>query len=268
MNCLLVLFVSLLVLSNAKLIMPWMGLERTHEDIKGDLEQIRRLRYILSDVSFEEYDLDWNAHIIRNDFYPVNDIIADLKLGRQPMITTVNIAKLTQLFESTESMDQFINEAVQLALKFNYTGFNIDFEPSGREAFPLAPGLVQFVDRFAKALHRHNKILSLDLAQWTQFFNYEELAKTSVDFFAEMSTYAGNFESFKKAFHKSLDIFGDRLCVGLMHINPNTGKPYSDEEIKARFDYIMQFDEPMGICIWMMPVPENWIPHLAKWRQL
>ncbi|KAL0226743.1 hypothetical protein P9112_014067 [Eukaryota sp. TZLM1-RC] len=242
--------------------MPWMGLERTKEPIEDDLNQISMLRNILTDVSFEKYDLDWDANLKNNGFSDVNPIIQRFGLGAHPMITTVNIPKLTELFSSTSQMDKFIDQFITVALRNNYTGANIDFEPSGKEAFPLADGLATFLDRFAKALHKYDMVLSVDVAAWTQFFNYEKIANSAVDYVCDMSTYAGNFNTFLKALDRTVNAFGPKACVGLMTINPNDGKHYTDEELKMRFDAIKERNVDF-ISIWQMPIPGNWVNFLA-----
>ncbi|KAL0212339.1 hypothetical protein RCL1_005965 [Eukaryota sp. TZLM3-RCL] len=261
-----IVFVLLVSLALSKTIMPWMCLERCKEDIPADLKQIASLDDLLTDVSFEEFDLDWGARLKHNGFTKVSHFIEAHKLGTQPMITTVNIAKLTELFASTASMDFFIEQIVEVAKKNNYTGINIDFEPSGQEAFPLADGYVEFVDRLAKALHKFNKVCSIDIARWSQFWNYKKLAATEVDFFCEMSTYAGAMSNFKTALYNAMEYFGDRAVIGLISVNPNTGKLFTDQDMAERFALIREVGAK-GIAIWQSPIPANFIPLLKEFKK-
>lgn len=72
------------------------------------------------------------------------------------MITTDNIVYLRELFANP---DHFIQEAVQHAIKYNYSGFDLDFEPqkptgNSHDAILYA----EFIDKLAKELHKHGKM--------------------------------------------------------------------------------------------------------------
>lgn len=118
---------SLLLFVSAKRdVLVWMGLERTHEDIPKVLRLIDKHREVITQVSFEKYDLGWNSTLVLNNFTDVLHDIQRLGLATYPLITTVNSLKIAQLVKDPKP---FIEECVNLAVKYNYTGYDIDFEP-------------------------------------------------------------------------------------------------------------------------------------------
>jgi spore germination protein YaaH len=245
----LAIVLACIVVSFAKKdVLVWMGLERTHEDIRKCLDMIRAHKDIITKVSFEKYDLGWNSTLTLNNFTDVYPEIKSMGMETYPMITTVNIQKISQVTTNPKS---FIDAAVATALKYDYTGFDIDFEPEVKTG-ELAKPYAEFLTQFANALHAHGKKLSVDIASWTPFWSFEELAKTTVDRIHTMDTYATKLDTFKTRLEKALSYFKlHQLGVGLDWIDPN----FTEEEVKARFDLIKQHNIE-ELALWEMP-PRN-----------
>lgn len=90
----------------------------------------------------------------------------------------------------------FITQAVDLAVEGDLRGWNIDFEIGAADyanATSVAEAgalLAAFVDRFAQALHKHGKVLSLDVATAEQtWWNATALNASNLDRVADMSTH-------------------------------------------------------------------------------
>lgn len=82
-----------------------------------------------------------------------------------------------------------------------------------------------------------------------------------------MATYTGNMDLWKKAIDKAVkEIPLHKLGIGLQTINPNTGKPLTDEELNFRFQWIHYY-KIQEIDIWKSPLKENWIPFLKKYAE-
>jgi hypothetical protein len=73
----------------------------------------------LTGVSFEDYDVGPHGTFIYNHFHSVNQQIRNAGLKTFPMITTVNIEYLRQLFDNPT---KFINDVVEHAIKYDYSG--------------------------------------------------------------------------------------------------------------------------------------------------
>lgn len=81
--------------------------------------------------------------------------------NRYAMITTVNVDKIKQLLDNPKP---FIDDAVKRAVEFEYTGYNIDFEPTiqpGQEA-----RFIHFLNLFGQQLHKSGKKINVDVASW------------------------------------------------------------------------------------------------------
>lgn len=79
-----------------------------------------------------------------------------------------------------------------------------------------------------------------------------------------MATYTGNLTLWQRAFFRAVDeIPLNKLGIGLQTENPSTKKPLTNEELKFRFDHIMQYGVE-EVDIWRSPIPENWFPFLKR----
>jgi hypothetical protein len=153
--------------------------------------------------------------------------------------------------------DAFILTAIQEGMRNGYAGFNVDFEASGGTEED-AVNFAKFLDKFATELHNFDMELTVDAATWDPIWNFTLIGATNIDRVLTMSTYAGSSEAFLKALAYGVETIGPKkLGVGVETVNPNTGKPYTEDELKLRFDAIEKngVDE---IDIWVAPVPENW----------
>ena len=241
------------------------AIERCHEDIENDLSQITKLSQILSAVSFESHDLAENGEDLKdNNFTKVFPRIQSLGLEGHAMITTSKIDKLRQLWKNRE---KFIGLVVQTAVNNSWQGVNIDFEPeNGDPPTPAdAKEFATFLDLLSEALHTRGISLSVDIASWTVFWNFELLAATRIDRIITMDTYCGNFTLFEARVINAVKIFGTRrLGIGLMTVNPTTRKPFTFEEMQARFRVIKKNDV-QEIDIWDCPIPDLWVPLIEQW---
>eukprot|EP01098_Paradermamoeba_levis_P000068 TRINITY_DN10074_c0_g1_i1.p1 TRINITY_DN10074_c0_g1~~TRINITY_DN10074_c0_g1_i1.p1 ORF type:complete len:306 (+),score=60.31 TRINITY_DN10074_c0_g1_i1:231-1148(+) len=81
----------------------------------------------------------------------------------------------------------FIQQAVSLSLRFNFSGFVFDYEGNGGEN--EASLYSSFLSLFAEALHRKGKTLGVCVASWGYLSYYSWYANSSVDFLMNMATY-------------------------------------------------------------------------------
>jgi len=252
---------------------------------------------VLDAVSFEAYDLDYNGELKDNNFTRVGGTIMALGLRGIPMITTANIVKLRQLWPSTAG---FIDAAVRMVVANGYHGINIDFEPENGDP-PTADDakhFAQFIDDLAIRLHAASPALELtvDIASWSAFWDFKLLAATHVDRLLTMDTYCGNTTLFATRLEKAVNTIGvNKLGIGLETVNPNTGKPFTLEEMQARFALIKKYNiAEIDVClfpplfvffcvpfcstlsqcsaaintvsqIWQEPIPALWVPLLKEW---
>ncbi|MEM3833700.1 MAG: hypothetical protein QW128_08990 [Thermoprotei archaeon] len=240
-------------------VLVWMGLEVVGENVQESLNQLMTHKNSINAVSYEAYYLGANGTFSKR--IRVTDVTDNLRqtgVELWPMITSTNITRMRILFNNPDS---FITTAVKTAIERNFTGYNVDFEPESATDSD-AYAYVNFLNRFADALHAVNKKLSVDIATWSVFWNYDMLAQSKVDMFCEMATYAGRFETFYSALNYALSKMPqNRLVIGLETLNPNTGEtiPFSESEVEVRLRSIIK-SNLNKIAIWRTPLPEYWWP--------
>jgi len=240
-------------------VMPWMCLERCHEQVQPDLEEVLRLGpSVFPLVSIEAYDLDWNASIKDCGYSRVGPKLTNAGIMVQPMITTANIQKIRELWKDPKG---FVEKAMAVARSNRawISGFNVDFEPEtgDKPTHDDAVKFANFINIFGKALHAEGFKLTVDIANWCSLFEDDLLAKVEADRFITMSTYAVGIDTFKSIVKNKYDIYGTAKCgIGLY-----TGKGYTGEDIKARLNIVRSYGiDTVGI--WETPVPSDWIPYI------
>ena len=147
---------------------------------------------------------------------------------------------------------------------YNYTGFNLDWEPTEGVTEGDAAMYTQFVDDFARGLQAEGLQLQVCVANWgsPSIWDYPGLAQTRADYFITMGTYTSSDTSFSDQLAAATTAFGtDRLGVGLEMVNASTEAPLPMDEVTWRFRQV----EAAGakeIDIWKFPVPSAWWPLL------
>jgi len=250
-------------------VMPWMCLERcgfTSQQINEQLDQIHKIKEILSAVSFEKYNLGPNSTLVTNNLTDVCDTIQKDGLETWPMISSYPYPPnfmdwMRQLFANPQP---FILTCVEQGLKYGYTGYNVDWEPTVDATPQDSVSYANFLSLFARELHLVGMKLSVDSASWSPLWNYTLLSQSKTDIVITMDTYAGAGSGWDNLLDTAVDEVGvDKLGVGLETVDPNTNAPLSLEDVAYRFQQI----EKKGvkeIDIWSTPIPDSWIPFLSQ----
>jgi len=111
--------------------------------------------------------------------------------------------------------EPFITACIDAAKKYNYTGYNLDWEPTDDVAADDGAKYATFIQVFSDALHAEGLKLSVDVATWSTIWNYTAIAETSSDIVISMGTYTSTDSSFTTQLEKITTSFGDRAGVGL-----------------------------------------------------
>jgi hypothetical protein len=274
MACLLVLLALLgtSTVKAEKTIMPWMCLQRcnfTSGDIHAHMEQLVEHKTFISAVTFEIFNLGPNGELVFNkDLMQVSLPLHKLGFRTFGMISSFPYPPqfldwMRELFARPEA---FFQACIAQAKAHRLTGFNVDFEPTGKATHADAVAYAAFLSRFADALHPVGLELSVDVGSWSNVWDWKLLGESRVDTVCLMSTYTGNTTFFESALTRAVAEIGlDKLGVGLENINPNTKKPFSKAEMEDRFQLISKSGATQ-IDIWDMPIPELWFPMLEAWH--
>lgn len=248
-------------------VMVWMCLDicgQGGQNASKHLEQFSHHLDVVSAVSFEKYTLGPNASLVTFDITEVADNVSALGVESWPMLSSWPHPPefMEWMREAFEHPDKFIAQCISEAQKYNYTGYNLDWEPTEDVTESDGAAYAAFVETFAQGLHDHGIKLSVDIASWSPIWNFDLLAQTSADSFISMGTYTSTDSSFSIELDKVVTSFGKRAGVGLETVNASTEERMPMEEVKWRFDSVNELDVQM-VALWKSPVPPLWWPLLV-----
>ena len=190
----------------SRFVMPWMCLQDcgdTSADIASQLTQLATPG-VFTAAAFEAYDLCLNGTACKNSYRErVSDRVAALGLGSQAMVVSWNLDAIRAAFAApglfVASLHAILDEQP------NITAVNLDWEPHGSSP-PVGPvptaadaaAYATLLNIAADALHSRGCQLTVDIATWTKFWDYELIAATRVDQVMDMESYNADFTFFKK----------------------------------------------------------------------
>jgi len=239
--------------------MSWMCLERcndTKSDIADQLFQISKHRRMFSGISFEIYNM-YNGSLVKNNLTNVGWVLKEMKLETWPMISSYPYPPefldwMRKIFKNPNS---FVKQCVDEIKKTDYTGYNVDWEPTSKTATTQdATNYANFLGYFANEMHKIGKKLSVDVATWSSLWDFKKISDSKIDRIFDMGTYTKNFTTFQTQLNKATRLVANsKLGIGLESFN------YTNNEIESRFDVIIQ-NQIQEVDIWRNPIPNNWWP--------
>eukprot|EP01029_Cantina_marsupialis_P030098 TRINITY_DN795_c0_g2_i1.p1 TRINITY_DN795_c0_g2~~TRINITY_DN795_c0_g2_i1.p1 ORF type:complete len:311 (+),score=75.69 TRINITY_DN795_c0_g2_i1:99-935(+) len=269
---LLVLCCLIFVVVDCKQIMPWLCLERcggTSKSIAQNLAEIRDHKKSLSAVSFEMYNLGANQTLVLNDLTRVHTYIKGLGLETVAMISSYPYPKefFGWMKEVFANPMPFIQTCITEAKKQGFTTYNVDWEPTNKESVSAqdATDYANFLDIFAKEMHKHQLKVTVDIASWSPIWDPKKIGATAVDQVISMSTYTGTFTTWERHVETLVaSVPLEKLSIGLMNDkNTHTGKPYTHDELIPVFDKLKQHNI-QSISLWKMAIQDEWWPFLSE----
>lgn len=266
-------FVSMIspVVAGKKRVMTWLCLEfcqESQETIQKNIQQILEHKSIFDAVSFEKYTLGPNSTLVDNNLTVVSPRIVSMGLEAWPLLSSYPhppefIDWMRTVFKHPQP---FIESCIREAHKNHYVGYNLDWEPTDDVVTEDGAAYAQFIDVFAKELHRAGLQLTVDIATWSPIWNYTMIANTHVDRGISMGTYTATDSSFAKQMTNLTSAFeSNRAGVGLMTVNASSNDPLPLSEVQFRMDSIVA-SGATEIDIWSSPVPEEWFPLLQEFK--
>ena len=170
---------------------------------------------------------------------------------------------MRQVFQNPKP---FLNSCVEEAIKYNYKGYNLDWEPTDNVTEQDGNDYAKFINIFANQLHQHDLKLSVDIATWSPIWNYDMIAKTNIDKAISMGTYTSTDTSFTTQLDLLIDSFGIQYSgVGLETVNASTNGRIPLNEVSYRFQE-MKLRNVTEIDIRDMPIPPLWWPFLEDFK--
>ncbi|ETO25914.1 hypothetical protein RFI_11221 [Reticulomyxa filosa] len=279
------------------LAMVWLCLEPCGYDeaaTSSQLEQLSNLtisEQVINAVSFERYGLGPNGTLVIHNY---TNVIPQLQWIQQtneaenngmfytfPMLSSYPypnefLAWMRELWNSSELTQSFIRSCISEALRYNFSGFNVDFEPNDTSEITNedASNYVAFLNTFAEQLEIYDLYLTMDYASWSPLWNLTLLSDglaTKTGLNIDMSTYTSSYDEWLYVFNVSVQAFQSnhnlqRLGIGLATWNLTNGQ--SDLTANAVMERIqvIKLYNVTHIGIWDMPLPDYWLqPLQAFW---
>jgi len=253
-------------------VMLWLCLEFCSQDqqaISENIAQIALNRDALDAVSFEKYTLGPHSTLFDNDLTPVSKQIRALGLEAWPLLSSYPhppefMEWMREVFAHPEP---FVAQCLEEAQKYGYVGYNLDWEPTEGVKEGDAAAYAAFIDTFASQLATKGLQLSVDIASWSEVWNYTAIAQTAAARAISMGTYTSTDTSFTSQLNMLVDAFGPiRSGVGLETVNASSGEPIPMSEVEWRFEQIRQ-SGAREVDIWSSPVPPLWWPLIRQYKQ-
>jgi hypothetical protein len=266
-------------------VMPWFCLERcgfNASQVTEHLIELKKHAQSVTGVSFELYNLGENGTLVWNsDLTQVASTIQSLGLETFPMISSYPYPPqfldwMRQLWDpSLPYGDQLLDALVEHAIKYKFSGFNVDWEPAHGNPTALdASNYAGFLGRIAARLRTIDVQLTVDVASWSGIWNWTDLAaEQGIDRYMIMDTYTNRLSTFHSRLQKAVHAFDSRAGIGMSTLNLATNQSLTQQEVESRFDLILNATAaggivPREIAIWDMPIPEYWWPLIDKFLAL
>ena len=266
------IFSLILVTSSANRTMVWMCLELCGSnsiEISLQLEQIQQNSDSLTAVAFEIYGLGENSTLTYNNVTIVSPQIVSFGLEAWAQLSSYPYPPqfLHWMKEVFNNPQPFINSCIEQAQKYQYTGFNLDWEPTTFATTRDAEEYANFITTFANALHEKELKLSVDFSSWSPLWNFTLLAETTADRLIDMSTYTSSDSSFLNQLENAVELIGiEKLGVGLETIDYYGGY-MSEEDIQWRIEQIENYG-CTEIDVWDAPLPPFWWSLLKDFKEI
>jgi len=240
-----------------KTVLVWTYFEHGHEDAffqaitqnLPSLSSVSIIAYVLNETGqFACMDPDNETSEVCPYWDDGNTKVHALGLSTMPTISLppgyigTGVGLLLNSDQSSALQKEFIQAAIDMANKLNFSGYCIDWENSDDASINQ---LADFLNTFSDAMHKVGKKTCI-ATEYDGFLDPDVLANTSVDLLCDMETYTSSDEEFVQAMQDGIKAVGgvDRYGCGLDPTND-----YPNSSIKFRFKK-MATANVQNICIW------------------
>ena len=241
-------------------VMPWIYQANMLQESLNELNMTHN-NYTM--VSYEFYQLQPDEQISAFEGYtnasnPANitPLLHKYGLGAVPMIVCASGQLIYRFTSNSYVMSIAIQQMVEYSVLYNYTGYDIDWEPASANK---TTGLLfdNFINQFSLVLDKFGKKLFVEVANWDpNFWNYTNLGRTNVTSINIMDyggVYSGN-NSFLSALQQGInEIPSGKLSISLENVNPDTCSNFTEKQMSERFSSLEQ-NNIKFIGVWDMPL--------------
>ncbi len=274
------------IITSNKFVMAWTcsfctGTFNGMPRINASIIQIEQNRNVFNAISYEFYELNSSAGInplsvgtlsYSNSTNPYNitPILHKLNLETYPMIISASLSNIETLLSNQTAIDSVINQMVTYALLYNYTGYNIDWEPSTANN---STGVLfsNFLNEFSLQLNKYGRHLSVDIATWNPgFWNFTSIGETNVSY-VDVMDYSPVFQgpsSFMQDLQYSISTIPKaKLQVAMINTNVNTNANITPVQMSEFFS-ALEYLNVSSISMWVLPVNSSVLSMMQQFSQM
>ncbi|MGC9166769.1 MAG: glycosyl hydrolase family 18 protein [Thermoplasmata archaeon] len=255
-----------------------------YPDYVGYPEDLQKHAKIIEGLQYEAFGLGNDGSLVYWGDSGVTKVLKSLGIPAYPMIVnSYKISKTMALLNNPNVQKQFINSAIMYAQQNGYAGYSIDFEPPSNGDFTIQDSqkFIDFLNEFANALHQYGLklMVAIDPAYNRNpisnlyYYFYHPDEKIMVDY-VEIMAYEGHYSgpaSFQSAVNSIVSSTGQYLSLNQIVIilsttNPNTNRPFTDQELQERINYTEQ-NNIKGLSVWSLSQPGGF-PQPDLWNMI
>lgn len=278
-----ILFFNLLSVSTTKDVILSAGIGGYDENKLNDLYQNYKFyseQKVITFASILTYYIDENGYMQSHNTSTKNDaqsfqhfIKSNLGLKALPCIfcdETIGACcnledRMNRVYER---QDQFIEESINIGLKYGWDGYAVDFEIARTIDMDL---LTNFVLKWSDALYKNNMILDIWIGGDT-FYNMSALYDSNTTFhLVTMNTYVSTYEIFVRNANIDLERINNatKLGYGLLttkynkYAYKNDVITISNDDMEQIVDWCIKNDA-YALSVWATGIPSNWINALKR----
>jgi len=256
----------------AKVVMAWTcsfctGVFNGMPRMNASILQIEQNRQDFTAISYEFYQLNSSggvnplslgtlSYANSSNPYNITPILHKLNLQTYPMIISANLSNIEYFLSNSTKENDVINQMVTYALLYNYTGYNIDWEPTSANN-STGVEFANFLNDFAIQLNKYGRHLTVDIATWNPgFWNFSLIGSTNVTYVDVMdysAVYSGSGSFMSDLSYAMQTIPNAKLQVALINTNVNTNSNLTTFQMSQRFA-ALEYYNTTSLSMWVLPV--------------
>ena len=255
-----------------KVVMAWTcsfctGVFNGMPRMNASILQIEQNRQDFTAISYEFYQLNNSGGISplslgtlsyanSSNPYNITPILHQLNLQTYPMIISASLSNIEYFLSNSTKERDVINQMVTYALLYNYTGYNIDWEPTAANN-TTGIQFAQFLNEFSIQLNKYGRHLTVDVATWNPgFWNFSLIGGTNITYVDVMDyspIYSGPGSFMSDLSYSIKTIPNAKLQVALINTNVNTNANLTPYQMSQRFA-ALEYYNISSLSMWVLPV--------------
>ena len=270
----------------AKVVMAWTcsfctGVFNGMPRMNASILQIEQNRQDFTAISYEFYQLNSSggvnplslgtlSYANSSNPYNITPILHKLNLQTYPMIISANLSNIEYFLSNSTKENDVINQMVTYALLYNYTGYNIDWEPTSANS-SVGIEFANFLNEFAIQLNKYGRHLTVDIATWNPgFWNFSLIGSTNVTYVDVMdysAIYSGPGSFMSDLSYAMQTIPNAKLQVALINTNVNTNSNLTPFQMSQRFA-ALEYYNITSLSMWVLPVNSSILSMMQQFLEM